>query len=88
MVTVLTNEEQAMGLQQPAGIGQRPRPMCKYNYHILPIGQDKQNLNIKIVNISSQFVITFVLAAKKNRLNETVLLSIPQQIVNNFYTSV
>jgi len=26
-VGVLTNEEQALGLQQPAGIGQRPRPM-------------------------------------------------------------
>lgn len=28
MVNVLTNEEQGLGLQQPAGIGQRPRPMC------------------------------------------------------------
>ncbi|XP_045156414.2 3'-5' RNA helicase YTHDC2-like [Mercenaria mercenaria] len=27
VVNVLTNEEQALGLQQPAGIGQRPRPM-------------------------------------------------------------
>src|SRR6218665_2037481 len=27
VVSVLTNEEQALGLQQPAGIGQRPRPM-------------------------------------------------------------
>lgn len=27
VVAVLTNEEQALGLQQPAGIGQRPRPM-------------------------------------------------------------
>ena len=27
VVGVLTNEEQALGLQQPAGIGQRPRPM-------------------------------------------------------------
>jgi hypothetical protein len=30
VVSVLTNEEQSLGLQQPAGIGQRPRPMCKY----------------------------------------------------------
>lgn len=29
VVNVLTNEEQALGLQQPAGIGQRPRPMCE-----------------------------------------------------------
>lgn len=29
VVNVLTNEEQTVGLQQPAGIGQRPRPMCK-----------------------------------------------------------
>ncbi|ESO09137.1 hypothetical protein HELRODRAFT_110038 [Helobdella robusta] len=28
IVNVLTNEEHALGLQQPAGIGQRPRPMC------------------------------------------------------------
>ncbi|XP_014486716.1 PREDICTED: probable ATP-dependent RNA helicase YTHDC2 [Dinoponera quadriceps] len=27
LVTVLTNEEQACGLQQPTGIGQRPRPL-------------------------------------------------------------
>lgn len=27
LVTVITNEEQACGLQQPAGIGQRPRPL-------------------------------------------------------------
>ncbi|XP_060581690.1 3'-5' RNA helicase YTHDC2-like [Ruditapes philippinarum] len=27
VVNVLTNEEQALGMQQPAGIGQRPRPM-------------------------------------------------------------
>lgn len=27
LVTVLTNEEQACGLQQPSGIGQRPRPL-------------------------------------------------------------
>ncbi|VDI58889.1 ATP-dependent RNA helicase YTHDC2 [Mytilus galloprovincialis] len=27
VINVLTNEEQALGLQQPAGIGQRPRPM-------------------------------------------------------------
>ncbi|XP_064618810.1 3'-5' RNA helicase YTHDC2-like [Lineus longissimus] len=27
VVSVLTNEEQSLGLQQPAGIGQRPRPM-------------------------------------------------------------
>jgi len=26
-VSVMTNEELALGLQQPAGIGQRPRPM-------------------------------------------------------------
>lgn len=30
VINVLTNEEQALGLQQPAGIGQRPRPMSKY----------------------------------------------------------
>ena len=29
VINILTNEEQAVGLQQPAGIGQRPRPMCK-----------------------------------------------------------
>ena len=29
VIGVLTNEEQSLGLQQPAGIGQRPRPMCK-----------------------------------------------------------
>lgn len=34
VINVLTNEEQALGLQQPAGIGQRPRPMSKY-YKIL-----------------------------------------------------
>ena len=27
LVTVITNEEQAHGLQQPLGIGQRPRPL-------------------------------------------------------------
>jgi hypothetical protein len=27
IISVLTAEEQAMGLQQPLGIGQRPRPM-------------------------------------------------------------
>lgn len=27
IITVLTNEEQALGLQQPAGVGQRPKPM-------------------------------------------------------------
>lgn len=27
IVSVMTNEELALGLQQPAGIGQRPRPM-------------------------------------------------------------
>jgi hypothetical protein len=30
VINVLTNEEQALGLQQPAGIGQRPRPMSKF----------------------------------------------------------
>ena len=29
VINVLTNEEQSLGMQQPAGIGQRPRPMCK-----------------------------------------------------------
>ncbi len=29
VIGVLTNEEQSLGLQQPAGIGQRPRPMCE-----------------------------------------------------------
>ncbi len=33
VIAVLTNEEQAAGLQQPAGIGQRPKPMCKYSVH-------------------------------------------------------
>lgn len=32
VVSVLTAEEQAMGLQQPAGIGQRPRPMTIDHY--------------------------------------------------------
>lgn len=27
IITVLSTEEQAAGLQQPSGIGQRPRPM-------------------------------------------------------------
>lgn len=27
LVAVITNEEQACGLQQPSGIGQRPRPL-------------------------------------------------------------
>lgn len=27
LVNVITNEEQACGLQQPSGIGQRPRPL-------------------------------------------------------------
>ena len=27
LVSVITNEEQACGLQQPSGIGQRPRPL-------------------------------------------------------------
>ena len=27
LVTVITNEEQIYGLQQPLGIGQRPRPL-------------------------------------------------------------
>ena len=30
VINVLINEEQALGLQQPAGIGQRPRPMSKF----------------------------------------------------------
>lgn len=29
MISVLSNEEQSLGFQQPAGIGQRPRPMSK-----------------------------------------------------------
>ena len=29
IVNVLTCEEQSAGLHQPAGIGQRPRPMCQ-----------------------------------------------------------
>jgi hypothetical protein len=32
VVSVLTAEEQAMGLQQPSGIGQRPRPMSIDHY--------------------------------------------------------
>jgi len=32
IVSVLTAEEQAMGLQQPSGIGQRPRPMTIDHY--------------------------------------------------------
>jgi len=32
VVSVLTAEEQAMGLQQPSGIGQRPRPMTIDHY--------------------------------------------------------
>ena len=32
IINVLTAEEQALGLQQPSGIGQRPRPMSvEYN---------------------------------------------------------
>ncbi len=27
IVKVLSNEEQALGLQQPVGVGQRPKPM-------------------------------------------------------------
>ncbi|XP_061172936.1 3'-5' RNA helicase YTHDC2-like isoform X2 [Saccostrea echinata] len=30
VISVLSNEEQALGFQQPAGIGQRPRPMTEY----------------------------------------------------------
>ncbi|XP_078314413.1 3'-5' RNA helicase YTHDC2-like [Crassostrea virginica] len=30
VISVLGNEEQALGFQQPAGIGQRPRPMTEY----------------------------------------------------------
>jgi hypothetical protein len=32
IVGVLTAEEQAVGLQQPSGIGQRPRPMTIDHY--------------------------------------------------------
>jgi hypothetical protein len=32
IISVLTAEEQAMGLQQPSGIGQRPRPMTIDHY--------------------------------------------------------
>lgn len=30
VISVLSNEEQSLGFQQPAGIGQRPRPMTEY----------------------------------------------------------
>jgi hypothetical protein len=33
VISVLTAEEQAVGLQQPSGIGQRPRPVSIDNYH-------------------------------------------------------
>lgn len=36
LVSVLTNEEQTLGLQQPAGIGQRPRPMSKSTMELKP----------------------------------------------------
>lgn len=29
IISVISNEEQTLGLQQPVGIGQRPRPMCE-----------------------------------------------------------
>ena len=32
VVSVLSAEEQAVGLQQPSGIGQRPRPMTIDHY--------------------------------------------------------
>jgi len=36
VLNVLTAEEQAVGLQQPSGIGQRPRPMTIDYY---PVGK-------------------------------------------------
>ncbi|XP_033750300.1 LOW QUALITY PROTEIN: 3'-5' RNA helicase YTHDC2-like [Pecten maximus] len=43
IVNVLTNEEQTMGLQQPAGIGQRPRPMTAES--IMSGGSGKGNFD-------------------------------------------
>ncbi|XP_060076466.1 3'-5' RNA helicase YTHDC2-like [Ylistrum balloti] len=43
IVNVLTNEEQTMGLQQPAGIGQRPRPMTAES--IMSGGNGKGNFD-------------------------------------------
>ncbi|KAM4050942.1 3'-5' RNA helicase YTHDC2 isoform 2-T5 [Anomaloglossus baeobatrachus] len=42
VITVLTNEEQSAGLQQPSGIGQRPRPMSSEE---LPVSSWRTNHN-------------------------------------------
>ncbi|XP_071845788.1 3'-5' RNA helicase YTHDC2-like isoform X2 [Apostichopus japonicus] len=36
LITVLTSEEQALGLQQPVGVGQRPKPMAMDNFNSPP----------------------------------------------------
>lgn len=37
LITVLTSEEQALGLQQPVGVGQRPKPMGEIPVKILSV---------------------------------------------------
>ncbi|KAJ8029622.1 3'-5' RNA helicase YTHDC2 [Holothuria leucospilota] len=36
LITVLSSEEQALGLQQPVGVGQRPKPMAMDNFNSPP----------------------------------------------------
>jgi hypothetical protein len=49
LITVITNEEQACGLQQPLGIGQRPRPLL-VDYYPVSARRSEDYENVIIFN--------------------------------------
>lgn len=52
LVTVLTSEEQVLGLRQPSGVGARPRPMAAELCN-----QYESNIRIPALSVQSKFAI-------------------------------
>lgn len=61
IVSVLSNQEQAHGLQQPSGIGQRPRPLIVDYY---PVNarrfEDYEDVSISIIFFFILFIFLFI----------------------------
>ena len=76
MIAVLTNEEQALGLQQPAGIGQRPRPMGElHSAHSYILTAD--------LNIHTIILLRYLSACRKEQLASR-MNTMPLKMLNLF----
>ena len=64
LVTVITNEEQTYGLQQPLGIGQRPRPLL-VDYYPATARRTEDYEEVSFSNKNYLYFVTVQLYVKK-----------------------